>query len=50
MKLNRIPELPEEITVLEFLPEENIKKKECTIICAQDGKAEEQIFINLFLN
>ena len=34
MKLNRIPELPEEITVLEFLPEENIKKKECTIICA----------------
>ena len=26
MKLTRIPELPEEITVLEFLPEENIEK------------------------
>ena len=33
MKLNRIPELPSEITVLEFLPEENIEKKEATIIC-----------------
>ena len=34
MKLTRIPELPEEITVLEFLPEENIEKKQYTIICA----------------
>ena len=33
MKLNRIPELPSEITVLEFLPEENIEKKEAAIIC-----------------
>ena len=34
MKINRIPELPEEISVLEFLPEENIAKKECTILCS----------------
>ena len=34
MKINHIPELPEEITVLEFLPEDNIEKKQCTIICA----------------
>ena len=34
MKLTRVPELPEEIIVLEFLPEENIEKKQCTIICA----------------
>ena len=33
MKLNRIPELPDEIVTLEFLPEENIKKREATIIC-----------------
>ena len=34
MKLNRIPELPEEIIVLEFLPNENIEKKKATIVCA----------------
>ena len=34
LKLTRVPELPEEITVLEFLPEENIEKKECTILCS----------------
>ena len=34
MKLNHIPELPSEITALEFLPEENNKnKKQATIIC-----------------
>ena len=33
MKLTRIPELPEEIVVLEFLPEENIEKRKSTIIC-----------------
>ena len=33
MKLNRIPELPSEITVLEFLPEENVEKKSSTIVC-----------------
>ena len=34
MKLTRVPELPEEIIVLEFLPEGNIEKKKGTIICA----------------
>ena len=33
MKLNCIPELPAEITVLEFLPEENVEKRQGTIIC-----------------
>ena len=33
-KIKRIPELPKEITVLEFLPEENIEKKNCIILCA----------------
>ena len=33
MKLTRVPELPEEITVLEFLPEENIEKRKGTVIC-----------------
>ena len=33
MKLNRIPKMPKEITVLEFLPEENSSKKESTILC-----------------
>ena len=33
MKLTRIPTLPSEITVLEFLPEENVEKREETIIC-----------------
>ena len=33
LKLTRVPELPEEISVLEFLPEENIKKRKGTIIC-----------------
>lgn len=33
MKLTRIPNLPSEITVLEFLPEENVEKREETIIC-----------------
>jgi pimeloyl-ACP methyl ester carboxylesterase len=33
MKLNRVPELPAEITVLEFLPEENVEKRQGTIIC-----------------
>ena len=33
MKLTRVPELPEEIIVLEFLPEENIEKRKGTIIC-----------------
>ena len=32
MKLTRVPELPEEISVLEFLPEENIEKKKGTIV------------------
>ena len=27
IKLTRVPELPEEISVLEFLPDENIEKK-----------------------
>ena len=26
--------MPEEITVLEFLPEENIEKRQCTVICS----------------
>ena len=34
IKLTRVPELPEEITVLEFLPEENIEKRQCTVICS----------------
>ena len=34
MKLNRMPELPEEIIVLEFLPEENVEKRKATIVCA----------------
>ena len=34
MKLTHIPELPEEITVLEFLPEENVEKRKATIVCA----------------
>ena len=34
IKLTRVPELPEEITVLEFLPEENIEKRKGTVICA----------------
>ena len=33
MKITRIPELPKEINVLEFLPEENSPKREETIIC-----------------
>ena len=33
MKLTHVPELPEEITVLEFLPYENIEKKKATIVC-----------------
>ena len=33
MKITRIPELPPEIVVLEFLPEENSPKREETIIC-----------------
>ena len=33
MKINSIPELPPEIVVLEFLPEENSPKREETIIC-----------------
>ena len=33
MKLTHVPELPEEIIVLEFLPEENIEKRNATIIC-----------------
>ena len=34
MKLNRVPELPSEITCLEFLPKDNNpKKKSSTIIC-----------------
>ena len=33
MKLHRMPELPEEITALEFLPEENVEKKPATIVC-----------------
>jgi len=32
LKLTRVPELPEEITVLEFLPEENTEKKQETIL------------------
>ena len=40
MKLTRAPELPEEITVLEFLSEENIEKRKATIVCAHgwDGR------------
>ena len=34
MKLNRMPELPEEIIALEFLPDENIEKRKATIVCA----------------
>ena len=33
LKLTRIPELPEEIITLEFLPEENIEKRKGTVIC-----------------
>ena len=33
LKLTRVPELPEEITVLEFLPEENVEKRKGTIVC-----------------
>ena len=53
MKLNRIPELPSEINVLEFLPEDNTKPiKPATIVCVQftDGKVVAQIFLNLFQN
>ena len=41
LKLTKIPELPEELTVLEFLPEENIEKRKGTIICAHgwEGRA-----------
>ena len=34
IKLTRVPELPEEIIVLEFLPKENIEKNQFTIVCA----------------
>ena len=34
IKLTRVPELPEEIIVLEFLPKENTEKNQFTIVCA----------------
>ena len=34
MTIKYIPELPKEITVLEFLPEENIEKKRGVVLCA----------------
>ena len=43
MKLNRVPELPKEITVLEFLPENNKEIKPATIVCVVV-----QIFINSY--
>ena len=33
MKITRIPNLPSEITVLEFIPDENTQKREETVIC-----------------
>ena len=33
IKINRIPNLPVEITALEFLPDENSPKRDATIIC-----------------
>jgi len=33
LKISRIPELPSEITILEFLPEDNIERRLYTIIC-----------------
>ena len=50
MKITRIPELPKEINVLEFLPEENSPKREETIICIHGWEGRGQIFINLFQN
>jgi len=41
LKLTYIPKLPAEVTVLEFLPEENVERRKGTIICAHgwEGRA-----------
>ena len=49
MKLNRVPELPKEITVLEFLPENNKEIKPATIVCVHGWEGRGTNFYKFIL-